>query len=243
MTYQWEGELPGMGYVYFNENSIANILSFALVEDAGFDITYCDGSFYVRNPKSDKTIKFNRMSSRLYAHDITNKAQVLHHKGGATLLETVEENKSLYTARDFKKAKQARDVYEMIGTPSNTDYKGICKYNLIKNLEVSVKDIDTATDIFGKDLGAVQGKSTWKKSKPVVIDYVEIPEDILKKNKKVVVAVDIMYMNEILFLITISRTIKYITGEVLKNRSTGTLLEGLLKVFSLYQSRGFEVTT
>ena len=52
-----------------------------------------------------------------------------------------------------------------------------------------------------------------------------------------------MFVNKIPFIITISRYIKFITVEVLKNRQTKTLSKILRNVTSMYEKRGFIVSS
>jgi hypothetical protein len=47
----------------------------------------------------------------------------------------------------------------------------------------------------------------------VVADYVEIPKEILDMNKAVTIAADVMFVNGIPFVVTISRKIKFTTTE------------------------------
>ena len=59
-----------------------------------------------------------------------------------------------------KKAREARNLYQMMMFPSVADYKNAIKLNLIHNCPVTVEDINIAEDIFGKDIFALKGKTT-----------------------------------------------------------------------------------
>jgi hypothetical protein len=74
-------------------------------------------------------------------------------------------------------------------------------------------------------------------------DYVEIPRAILDLNKDVTMAADIMFVNGILFVTTISRKIKFTTIEYVTSRSEPNLTKSLLKIISLYKARGFTPST
>ena len=58
---------------------------------------------------------------------------------------------------------------------------------------------------------------------------------------KVNLSADIFFVNSIPFLITLSRNIRFITGDRLQNRKVGTILSALVRVFNLYLRRGFKV--
>ena len=50
-----------------------------------------------------------------------------------------------------------------------------------------------------------------RKPSSVVTDYVEIPREILESRKELEVSTDIMFINKILFLASISRRLKFTT--------------------------------
>lgn len=54
---------------------------------------------------------------------------------------------------------------------------------------------------------------------------------------------DIMFINKISFLITISRNIKFGTIDVLDNRQVRTVVQKIRSVIRLYKHRGFEINT
>jgi hypothetical protein len=74
-------------------------------------------------------------------------------------------------------------------------------------------------------------------------DYVEIPKAILDLNKDVTMAADVMFVNGLPFVTTISRKIKFTTIEYVTNRSEPNLIKLLLKIISLYKARGFNPST
>ena len=117
----------------------------------------------------------------------------------------------MFTKRQYKQAREARRVYNIIGNPSLNDFKSIIKMNAIKDCPITLEDIDIAERIFGKDIASLKGKTTRKKPIPVIKDYVDIPTELKQLHKDVELCVDIMYIHNIMFLVTVSRKIKYIT--------------------------------
>ena len=235
-----EGDLPGFGPVYFNPNGIANILSLAVVEARGRRITYdswLGGRFKVHNPDSRKIIDFCQLPSGLYAHDTEAEKMPDAH----TFVETVEENKKVFTARQFIKAKAARELYGMVGVPSAADFITAVRNKMIPNTKVTVDDIKTAEAIFGKDLGAIKGKTTRSRPAPVVTDQMMLPPDLMENHKTITLAADIFFVNKIPFFITVSQHISFATGDRLPNRNSGTIVSALLRVVALYSKRGFIV--
>ena len=232
IKYDMVGEYPGFGTVWYNPEGIANILSMATVEKDGHEVRYENSVFYVTNNNTLEKISFARMENGLYAH---------LDERGSSFVQTVDENLSLFTNRQVVRAKQARELYEMIGRPSIHDFLGIINNHLLPNNRITARDVMTAEEIFGKDLGAIQGKTTRNKTEPVPSDYVNMPPDILKFHKDVTLAADLMFVNKIPFLITTSRSIQFTTAERLDNRDEETLITGILKVRNLYTRRGFNI--
>ena len=218
-------DLPGFGPVYFNPEGIANILSMAVVESRGRRITYDSwdgGQFHVHNPENGKITSFHQLPSGLYVHDIKAPSPAM------AFVETVDKNKKVFTARQFLRAKAARELYGMLGVPSTKDYIGAVSNKLIPNIKVTVDDIKNAEMIFGKDLGAIMGKTTRNRPSPVVSDVILLPPDILEAHKEVTLSADIFFVNGIAFFTTISQHIKFVTADRLVDQKGPTILKAFL---------------
>jgi hypothetical protein len=74
------------------------------------------------------------------------------------------------------------------------------------------------------------------------MEYHGVPREIMERHRDVTLCVDIMFVNQIPFFITISRNIKFGTIEVLKNRKTPTILQAFKNVNAIYNNRGFRIT-
>jgi hypothetical protein len=99
----------------------------------------------------------------------------------------------------------------MIGRPSYTDFMAIIKNNLLQNINITVKDVEQAERIFGKELGSIQGKTVGARPDVVVTDYMEVPPDIMELHCNVTISMDIMNVDRIQFFITTSRDIQFTT--------------------------------
>ena len=102
------------------------------------------------------------------------------------------------------KAKQARDLFHALGTPSINDFKAIIRMNTINNNPVTTDDIKIAEKTFGPDIGTLKGKTTRLKPLPVMNDYIEIPKELIRAQRKVTLCMDGMKVNGQSFLTTIS---------------------------------------
>ena len=235
ITYTQQGDLEGYGAVWFNDKAIANIISMSEAERKGHKITYSPGCLKIINVMTKKETAFIVTKEGLYAHRVPI--------NGISMVQTVKENEELFTLRQVGKARKARELYEMIGRPSYRDFVGIIQNNLLLNARITVEDINHAEHIFGKDLGSIVGKTTRAKPQHVVTDQVLIPPDIMIFHRNVILSADIMYIDRVPFLLTISRDIQFTTVERLVDKRTTSLEKGLLKVCGLYKRRGFVVKT
>jgi hypothetical protein len=80
---------------------------------------------------------------------------------------------SLFSKRQVKGAEVARTLYWTLDRPFMKDFKWIIQSHQIKDSPVTVQDVEVATSIWGKNISALKGKTTWKKSVPVASDYIK----------------------------------------------------------------------
>ena len=109
---------------------------------------------------------------------------------------------------------------------------------MIRNCPVTKADIILAEDIFGANIGALQGKTVRKKSTRVVTTIHELPTEIIEHHRNVTLEADI---NEIPFVITTSRSIHFYTAKLIKNEKSATIATSIKQVIQLYCRRGFDV--
>jgi hypothetical protein len=86
-------------------------------------------------------------------------------------------------------------------------------------------------------------KTVRKTQDPVVAYYVAIPQEILDLNKELTVAADLMFVNGLPFVTSISRNVKFTTIEYVTSKSEPNLIKSLLKIVSLYKAKGFNPST
>jgi hypothetical protein len=129
----------------------------------------------------------------------------------------------------------------MIGYPSTRDFLKLVDNNLIPNCPIGRADILATEAILGPNVNSLKGKTVRHGELHVKSDISPIPRDILSLYREVTLCVDIMHMNRIPFLITISRNIKFATIELLANRQEDTIAKCITNIMRLYGSRGFLV--
>ena len=117
------------------------------------------------------------------------------------------------------------------------------KKNMINNFPVTIKDAMRAKRIIGPSAQESKGKTIRTKPIPVVTDYVAVPHAVFEENRNVTLSLDVMFVNRIPFLTSISWHLKFIPAETLHNRTTIQLVQCVTNVKALYTKRGFNVTT
>jgi hypothetical protein len=115
-------------------------------------------------------------------------------KGGSSLISTVAENRKGYTLRQFERAKEARRLYYIVGTPTVNNFKSLLRMNVIQICPVTVEDVNISEKIFGPDMSSLKGKSTRRKPKPMRSDLIEIPKEIIMKHHDIDLCMDAMYI-------------------------------------------------
>jgi hypothetical protein len=91
-----------------------------------------------------------------------------------------------------------------------------------------------AEKIFGKDLGSLQGRTIREHPEVVDTSYIDLPIEIMDIHGRVTLAMDIMNVDRMYFLITLSRNIQFITVDRLENKDATTLKEAIKRVLNLY---------
>ena len=99
-----------------------------------------------------------------------------------------------------------------------------------------------ANKLFGPDVSALKGKTT-RRGPPIVDSPMAVDTtSILEHYGEVTLCVDLMYVNKVPLLVTLSRNIKFGTMEAVADRKETTLLKSIKGVISLYKKAGFKVT-
>lgn len=229
------------GDVWFSEKAVTNIFSLGNMEDK-YRVTYDsskESAFLVHMP--DKIVRFTRGKDNLYSldpFDDTSSTDVTKHN----MLETVEEIKEHFSARQIQRAKNARRFIHALGMPTLEDAKRILKMNTIQDCKITTEDINLCKKVFGEDMSSLKGKTTRQKPNPVVQNTVEIPPELMNDQRNIELCVDTMYWNELPFFVTVAKNLQYRTAEFMTSLKAEEYQTKLTNVVRLYKSGGFNVT-
>ena len=237
----YRGTCPGLGDVWHNTGSLANIVSFSLLSDL-FTMEYDQNNHQFKCYISDKkTLCFKRKGG-LYVYDATQ--DLNHPKHQFTFIQTVAQNKTNFSATEISKAEHARRLYITLGRPSLRTFRWMLLHKKIKNSTLLPKDADNAEIIFGPDIGSLKGKTVRRRPKQVNIPVtipIGIPDDIMTALKSVTLCADIFYVDKLKFVVTLSRNLHFGTVEYIINRKQETIFEAMTNVLALYTYFNFTV--
>ena len=212
--------LPWWGTVWFNEKAITNIISFCEAtqrKKVTFDHKMNAFKLHERILRENNGVAFEPKDKIYEFKPDPNHLEGFEDRKGlkkdpsTSFMKMVEENKVFYTSRQQARAKKARALMHSTGCSSPHDFKHRVQSNMTKNNPTTMKDIEIAESIFEKDVETLKGKTTKQKAAPAVEDYIEIPKALMQCQRKVGLCADIMKINEMYFLATVSKNVKYRT--------------------------------
>jgi hypothetical protein len=239
-----EGDLAGYGVVYVHDGALANILSYAHMvkrfANTEFNMQKY-GNKFVFTQADGSILEFNH-SQGLYYHDVRH-GRWSGLNNAHALVSSVAENESLLPEREVKEAQQARRLFQIMALPSFRDYEYMLAHKLILNCPVTYADAKRADAIYGKDVGALAGRTI--RSKPLRVVFEEAPalsKKFLELFGEVQLCIDFMFLDGIPFLVTVSRRIKLITTMTVPNRKMESVRTCIQKTLDVYAKRGFVVT-
>ena len=239
------GDFPNLGAVWFNEASIANILSLADVRKVCRVTMDTDEETAMLVHRTDGSImRFQEHSSGLYVFDASSGKEASKDAINTySMLQTVAEQKRLFSRREVDAADVARALYRKIGRPGREEFEQILRRNLIRNCPVTPDDAKRALVIYRPDVATLKGKTTRQAAAARVPTFtaVPLPPPIAEHHRNITLCVDFLFVQGIGFFHTISRGIGFRTVSAVPNRSKATILRETRACLNLYEARGLSV--
>ena len=233
----YEGTLPGFGTVWYYPDGMANVLSLGLISKSlrvTMD-TNIDNALMVHK-QDGTTRRFSLSSTGLYRSDLNDQS------GSVFTITTVKDEQMKHSALDVRRAKAARKLQTTIGHPSNKELIKIIESNLLDGCGTTRRDVMNAERIFGPSGAALKGKTTTPSSAHLREDSIPIPDFVTDNYREITISADIIYVNHIPFITTLSRHIYFTTVEAVYNAKASTLLRCIRSVIGQYTKRGLHVT-
>jgi hypothetical protein len=239
-----KGILLGTFDCWLVRNGIANILSIPQLERDWFVVEYVNRVWTITCPNGTKLVLNRDLGlcegfPYLDVHDIKTDGVAM-----AQMVATVRENRKGFKKRQLEKATLAHKAQAVLASPSEKDFMSMVSNNTgVKNIPIMPSDLTRANAIFGRDSRRnVQGKTVRVKSARVYTDRISIPGDFHRLHRFVTLTGDVMFVNGVAFLVTLSRDIRLVTAEFTPSCTAKQLGSSLMKVVrGMYERNGFVV--
>lgn len=221
VTLKQQGKLGGYpAPVWYHPQGIANIMSMADVA-RHYRLTMDTGkenSITLHRPDGTTAV-FTPSAKGLYKYEMREDKTV---EGFWSFLETVDNLAANFTKREIQHATEARRLQNIVMRPGVKDLQQKVLHHL-KNCPITATDIQVAEHIFGPNLGSLKGKTVRRPLPRSRTGVCGVPLDILQKHPSLEIAMDIMFINKIAFLVSVSRKLHFGTVEALPDRQTDTI--------------------
>jgi hypothetical protein len=156
-------------------------------------------------------------------------------------IDTVEKSKNNFSKRDQLRASRVRRFQHVAAHPSDETLIYSAMTNGIKNNPITKRDIAMALEMLGKSRYSVQGKTVRHQPDAVETESIPVPTKMLDYYSSVTLSVDVMHVNKVPFLISISEHIHYGTIKALDSMKIPILEQEIERIIKLYAVRGFHV--
>ena len=113
-----------------------------------------EGNCFTIHAKHSNII-FNQNENVLYYYDTTHGKLALAN----FVLRMVAKNVECFIKCQYEQAHYACRVKEMVGNPSDRDFRNMVHANILNNNAICTSDIDTAINIFGPNIPSIRWKT------------------------------------------------------------------------------------
>ena len=134
---------------------IANVLALNRAKQrhrVTYDSEDRGGVFQVHT--NEGIVEFKPSARGLHYHDVSDASSNIE----LMLVNTVRENFEGYSRHKVEKANEARRIQGMIADPTEREFAGMVREQLLTDCPVTVRDVDNANQTFGPDLANLRGK-------------------------------------------------------------------------------------
>ena len=237
-----KGEVPGLIEVWFNPNSMINILSWSDVRKKYRITADTNEGAFITVHTPGKGLKFEEVESGLYLLDFKTKPNVSAY----SFLTLVEANLQDFTAGEVERARTAKTFYKNSGMKGYSKFVKLVNSGYYRNCDITGEDVKRALHIWGPEVGVLKGKTTRKQKEKVnKIAVTPIPDEILSAHNTINLNVDFMFVQGLMVLHTLSSDYQFRTAKVFmskKKANKDDMLKGVREAINMYEKRGITVT-
>ena len=150
-----------------------------------------------------------------------------------------------FAKRDVKKAVLACKAQAIVGSLSRRQFTELVSesFTALKTISVTCSNLTNPQTVCGPKLSGVCGKTRREKPARLETEEIYIPRYFYGSHKFVTLTADVMFVNSVPFLVTMSRKIRQFTVKSLFSRPAAQLTHYLVKVTKLYARGRFTVRT
>ena len=175
--------------------------------------------------------------------DVVGTMDMCHVLNNDDGIDTIAKSESRFSDRDIKRAERTRRLQYVSGHPSDATMIYSTKTNGLKNCPVTERDVLITKEMRGTSEHAMAGKTT--KTQPDAVNaeeqLLEVPPAILNYYRNVELSIDVMHVNRLPFLASVSKNIHYTTVDALDNMKINTMENVISLLLRAYSVRGFRV--
>jgi hypothetical protein len=220
-----KGKLKDFFEVYASEDTKANVLSFADVEDM-YQITYVQGEAFIVHMR-DRDLIFRRRD-KLYVADLQETAV-------STVQATVRENELVYTKEEVNRAKQAHQCLKNSGYPSIGEAVHLLTDGNIRGAPMLMQaDLERAYRMYGLHPEYVRGKLTKK-----TVSRMQVDPTLRSTTKNLKLYADVMHIDTKKFLVSVANPLNLTLQSVIAGESRQELGMALQGQLAVLRSKGF----
>ena len=184
--------------VWYDEDGIVNLISLYILQQY---------YWVVYDNREEDVFRVQLHDGRTLRFEPTEKGLYVCRAGPddgdhwAFSITTVQDKRGQYTKRAYNDAVRSRRVQNIIGFPTDRKLATIIDHNELLNNPVLRADVRAATDIFGPNGDSLKGKTTSRKPKRVDGVIADVPDDVLRTYRKVVLEVDMVLVLVVLVVV------------------------------------------
>jgi hypothetical protein len=110
-----------------------------------------------------------------------------------------------FTKHEAEEAQKACDAQGMLGHPTDRDFLGMVRGDMISNCPVTPTAVQNSHQIFGPDLVGIRGRMVQRLLDSVTTNHVQSLRVILEQHQLVMLVVDVIFVNGVPFLVSVAR--------------------------------------